>query len=54
MGRKAARLAAVVKASSTTMAFFGNETPAAFRAAYAEALAAREPLLLEVIIDGSV
>jgi benzoylformate decarboxylase len=30
------------------------ETPAAFRAAYAEALAAREPLLLEVIIDGSV
>ena len=30
------------------------ETPAAFRAAYAEALAAREPLLLEVMVDGSV
>jgi benzoylformate decarboxylase len=30
------------------------ETPAAFRAVYAEALAAREPLLLEVMVDGSV
>jgi benzoylformate decarboxylase len=30
------------------------ETPAAFTAAYAEALAAREPLLLEVMVDGSV
>jgi len=30
------------------------ETPAAFRTAYAEALAAREPVLLEVMIDGSV
>ena len=30
------------------------ETPASFRAAYAEALAAHEPQLLEVMIDGSV
>jgi benzoylformate decarboxylase len=30
------------------------ETPAAFKAAYAEALAARGPVLLEVVVDGSV
>ena len=30
------------------------DTPAGFRAAYAEALAARGPVLLEVMIDGSV
>jgi benzoylformate decarboxylase len=30
------------------------ESPAAFETAYAEALAANEPVLLEVMIDGSV
>jgi benzoylformate decarboxylase len=30
------------------------ETPAAFTAAYTEALAAREPVLLEIMVDGSV
>jgi benzoylformate decarboxylase len=30
------------------------ETPAEFKAAYADALAAREPVLLEIMIDGSV
>jgi len=30
------------------------ETPAAFSAAYVQALAAREQVLLEVMVDGSV
>jgi hypothetical protein len=33
---------------------FSADPPAAFKAAYAEALVAREPLLLEVMVDDSV
>ena len=30
------------------------ETPDSFKTAYGNALAAREPILLEVVVDGSV